>query len=84
MLAGFLAGSYDCAMSHPPMSREESRKVILGILQSAPHLTFPQILERFGRSDSYTRLLLGELEAQGDVEKTVGKRPVYWRATRHA
>lgn len=67
----------------PRLSRDESRKKILELLQDAhPHgITFKNVVDRFGRSASYTNLLLAELEAQGDAERTTGRKPVIWRAS---
>lgn len=81
-MAGFLAESYSWPMTHPRLTREESRQAILGILRTAPHLTFSQVVEKFGRSASYTSLLLMELEAQGDAERTKKRKPVFWRAVK--
>lgn len=54
--------------------------MILAILRDAGHLTFAQVVTKFGRSASYTGLLLAELEAQGDA-KRVKQR---WSAVTHA
>lgn len=67
-----------------PLTREQSREVILNILRSGRIFTISQVIERFGHSDNYTRLLLSELEAEGKAERITGRRPVYWRATPHA
>lgn len=58
--------------------------MILTILRDAGHLTFAQVVAKFGRSASYTGILLAELEAQGDAERTRRRKPTYWRAVPHA
>lgn len=70
------------ATPHP--TRDESRKAVLAILRANPQgLTFKEIVGLYGRSASFTRGLVNELEAQGDAISMTIKRPHRWKAADH-
>lgn len=66
------------------LTREQSRTAILAILRKHNGVTLEDVVAEFGRSASYTRLLLTELEAQGDAGHSWRTRPVLWWAVSSA
>jgi predicted ArsR family transcriptional regulator len=67
-----------------PLTREQSRTTILAILRKHNGITLQDVAAEFGRSASYTRLLLAELEAQGDAGRSFHRKPVHWWAVSSA